>query len=157
MARRLSPAALGRWSARRPWLAIGCWLGFVVLAVALLAATGSKSLTAGATGESKRAEQMILQHQTRPDQYERAYLHSDSLRVGTAAFRAATAKVRARMTEDVGPATVSYSQDGHSVLVSARLRRPFRTGELRTAVAAAGTSSISATLDDNSRDGNSDL
>jgi RND superfamily putative drug exporter len=157
MTRHLSPAALGRWSARRPWLAIGCWLGFVVLAVALLAVTGSKSLTTGATGESKRAEQIMLQHQTRPGQSEYAYLHSDSLRVGAAAFRAATSKVRARMENAVGPATVSYAKDGHSALVAARLGRPFPTDELRASVAAAGTGTISATLDDNSRNGNSDL
>ena len=153
----LSPAALGRWSARRPWLAIGAWLGFVVLAVALLAVTGSKSLDTGATGESKRAEQIMLQHQTRPGQSEYAYLHSDSLRVGAATFRAATAKVRARMENAVGPASVSYSKDGHSALVAARLGRPFPTDELRAAVAAASTGRISATLDDDSRDGNSDL
>ena len=157
MTRHLSPAALGRWSARRPRLAIGSWLGFVVLAVALLSVTGSKSLNTGSTGESKRAEQIMLQHQTRPDQYEYAYLHSDSLRVGAAAFHAATAKVRAEMKDAVGPATVSYSRDGHSALVSARLGRPFSTDQLRAAIAEAGTGTISATLDDNSRNGNSDL
>ena len=157
MTRYLSPAALGRWSARRPWLAIGCWVGFVVLAVALLAVTGSKSLSTGATGESKRAEQIMLQHQTRPGQSEYAYLHSDSLRVGAPAFRTAIAKVSTAIKDAVGPVGVSYSRDGHSALVSAPLGRPFQTDALRAAVAAAGTGQVSATLDDNSRDGNSDL
>ena len=157
MTRHLSPASIGRWSARRPWVAIGGWLGFVVLAVALLAITGSKSLDGSSTGESKRAEQIMLQHQPRPGQSEYAYLHSDSLRVDAAAFRSATAKVRTQMEDAVGPATVSYSQDGHSALVAARLGRPFSTDALRASVAAAGTGTINATLDDNSRNGNSDL
>ena len=58
--RPLSPAAIGRWSARHPWLAIALWLGFVVACVAALAVTGSKQLHSGATGESARAENMQM-------------------------------------------------------------------------------------------------
>jgi uncharacterized membrane protein YdfJ with MMPL/SSD domain len=53
---RLSPTGIGRWSARRPWLAIAVWLAFVVLAVAALGLTGSKSLGGGVTGEAARAQ-----------------------------------------------------------------------------------------------------
>ena len=42
------------WSIRRPWLAIGIWLGFVVFAVALGGLTGTKTLSNGAVGESAR-------------------------------------------------------------------------------------------------------
>jgi hypothetical protein len=59
MRRRLSAAAIGRWSARRPWLAIAPWLGFVVACVAGFAVTRSKQLRSGATGESARAEHMM--------------------------------------------------------------------------------------------------
>src|SRR5262249_6274070 len=101
---RLSPAAIGRWSARRPWLAIALWLGFVVACVAALAVTGSKQLRSGATGESARAENMMAAHQAYPpgQQLEYAYLHSSSLRAGDPAFRAAIAKVRASMERALG-------------------------------------------------------
>jgi RND superfamily putative drug exporter len=70
MRTRLSPTSIGRWSARRPWLAIGVWMVFVVLAVGALALTGSKGLQSGTTGESARAENMLKLHQARPAQYE---------------------------------------------------------------------------------------
>src|SRR5215831_8710469 len=100
MRRRLSPDALGRWSARRPWLAIALWLGFVVACVAALAVTGSKQLQSGATGESARAESMMRAHQAPPPgvQLEYAYLHSDGLHAADPVFRTAVAKVRASMT-----------------------------------------------------------
>ena len=86
--RIITPSGIGRWSARRPWRAISVWLAFVVLAVAALAATGSKSLQSGVTGESARAESMLTVHQARPAQYEFAYVHSSSLRIeGTRRFR----------------------------------------------------------------------
>ena len=66
----LSPTSIGRWSAQRPWLAIAAWLAFVVLAVAALGLTGSKSLQGGVTGESARAETVLSGHNARPAQYE---------------------------------------------------------------------------------------
>src|SRR5262249_17478423 len=101
MRRRLSPAAIGHWSARRPWLAIALWLGFVVGSAAALAVTGSKQLQSGATGESARAENMMNSHQVSPPgaQVEYAYLHSETLRAGESAFRAAVAKVRTSMSQ----------------------------------------------------------
>ena len=54
-----SVAAVGSWSASRPWRAIALWLGFVVLALALGAATGTESLESGATGESQRGYDLI--------------------------------------------------------------------------------------------------
>ena len=66
---RLSPTSIGRWSARRPWLAVATWLTFVVLAVAALGLTGSKSLRSGVTGEAARAENMLQVHQAQPAQY----------------------------------------------------------------------------------------
>src|SRR5262249_25842562 len=104
MRRRLSPAAIGRWSARRPWLAIALWLGLVVACVAALAVTGSKQLRSGATGESARAESMMTAHQAFPPgwQPEYAYLHSAALRAGDPAFRAAITRVRATMERALG-------------------------------------------------------
>jgi uncharacterized membrane protein YdfJ with MMPL/SSD domain len=48
-------AALGRWSSGHPWLAIAAWIGFVVIALAAGAATGTRSLVNGSVGESAAA------------------------------------------------------------------------------------------------------
>src|SRR5262249_41265216 len=180
MRRRLSPAAIGHWSARRPWLAIALWLGFVVACVAALAVTGSKQLQGGATGESARAERMMESHQVSPPgaQLEYAYLHSDTLRAGDSAFRAAIARVRTSMSEALvgrppGPApagrapkgrqsgdevTTRVSADGHSVLVAAPPNQGFSTSALAAAVSSDGNAQVSAVLDDNTAGtGNSDL
>ena len=50
MLKRVSPTAIGRWSTRRPVLAIAAWLAFVGFAVFSLALTGSKPLENGAVG-----------------------------------------------------------------------------------------------------------
>ena len=128
----LSPARIGRWSARRPWLAIGLWLAFVVLAVGTFALTGSKSLQSGVTGEAARAESMLTQHRAQPAQDEFAYLRSDTLRAGDPAFRAAIARVEASMEGALGGhITTSYSARGHSALISGVAGRPFSTDALR--------------------------
>src|SRR6516164_11263848 len=114
----LSPARIGRWSARRPWLAIGLWLAFVVLAVGALALTGSKSLRSGVTGEAARAESVLNAHNAGPAQDEFAYLHSGSLRAGDRSFRAAIAEVEASMERALGSrVATSVSAGGHSALV----------------------------------------
>ena len=156
---RLSPTSIGRWSARRPWLAIALWLAFVVLAVAALGLTGSKSLQGGVTGEAARAENMLNAHNASPAQYEFAYIHSDSLRAGDPGFRAAIAKVAASMERALGrDVTTTISSSGHSALVSGAVGRPFSTDALRAQVAAAGAAHVTAVLDDNSGgNGNGDL
>jgi uncharacterized membrane protein YdfJ with MMPL/SSD domain len=63
MLRHLSPTSVGRWSARRPWLAIAVWLAFVTAAVGALAVTGSARLQNGAVGESARGYAMMDAHQ----------------------------------------------------------------------------------------------
>ena len=155
----LSPTSIGRWSAQRPWLAIAAWLAFVVLAVAALGLTGSKSLQGGVTGESARAETVLSGHNARPAQYEFAYLHSGSLRTGDPGFRATIAKVAGSMERALGShVTTSMSAGGHSALVSGRIGSPFSTDALRAAVASAGSPRIIAVLDDNSSgNGNNDL
>jgi RND superfamily putative drug exporter len=166
MKRLLSPAAIGRWSARRPWLAIALWLCFVVACVAALAATGSKQLQGGATGESARAESMMRAHQAFPpgNQPEYAYLHSDSLHASDPAFRAAIARVRASMERTLGDAglgdgvTTRISADGHSALIAAPVHQGFSTNALAAAISSDGNARVSAVLDDNSADtGSSDL
>src|SRR6516162_6024732 len=157
MKRRLSPAAIGRWSARRPWLAIALWLGFVVACVAALAVTGSKQLQSGATGESARAENTMNAHQVFPPgpELEYAYLHSSSLRAGAPTFRSAIAKVRTSLERALGgggrtpgpaPAgrapngrplgggvTTRIADGGHSVLVGVPVNQQFSTDALAAA------------------------
>ena len=156
---RLSPTTIGRWSARRPWLAIALWLAFVVLAVAALGLTGSKSLQGGVTGEAARAENMLTAHKSRPVQYEFAYVHSDTLRAGDPTFRAAITKVAGSMQRALGGhVTMSLSAGGHSALVRGPIGRDFSTDSLRAAVSSSGGRQITAVLDDNgSGSGNNDL
>jgi uncharacterized membrane protein YdfJ with MMPL/SSD domain len=156
---RLSPTSIGRWSARRPWRAIAVWVAFVVLAVAALGVTGSKSLQGGVTGEAARAETMLNAHNAQPAQHEFAYIHSGTLRADDPTFRAVIAKVAAAMHRALGSrVTTSVSAGGHSALVSGRIGPPFSTDALRAAVAAAGNRQITSVLDDNSSgSGNNDL
>ena len=145
----LTPAGFGRWSARRPWLAIGAWLVFVVLAVAVLTLTGSNQLQSGATGESARAEGLLAQHRLSPAQSVFVYLHSDLLRVGDPRFRAAVARFAAGMHWALGgPVNTSVSAGGHSVLVGGTVTGPSSSAGLGAAVEAARRVGITAVLDD---------
>ena len=98
MIKRLSPTAIGRWSARRPVLAIAAWLTFVLVAVLALSLTGSKPLDNGAVGESARGYALMDSHRLGLPGYEYAYLHSDSLDVTAPAFHAAIGQVATRMS-----------------------------------------------------------
>jgi len=138
MLKRFSPTAIGRWSTRRPVLAIAAWLAFVVLAVFSLALTGSKPLENGAVGESARGYAMMDSHQLGLPAYEYAYLHSDSLTTGSPAFQDAGRQVAARMHETVGgPAHVAVAGDHHADLVTAQMNGP-SPGGLAASVAAIG-------------------
>jgi putative drug exporter of the RND superfamily len=82
MFRRFSPSSVGRWSARRPWLAIAAWLSFVVLALLALSVTGSKQLQNGAVGEAARGDAVLNSSGLGFPPLEYAYLHSESTTVG---------------------------------------------------------------------------
>jgi RND superfamily putative drug exporter len=147
MTTHLSPAALGRWSARHPWLAVACWLAFVMAALGLLVLTGSKSLSNGTTGESGRAEAMFRQVGARPDQTQFVYLHSDTLHATDPAFHSAIARVASRVSGTLGSrTTLSYAAGGHSALVSAPIQRPFDDNVLRAGVTSAVPQQVSATV-----------
>ena len=118
-------AGIGRWSASHPWRAIALWLGFVAVAIAALALTGSKTLDSNGTGESQRGYAMLNSggrygRDSWPAQWDYAYLRSSSLRTNDPAFRAAIADVKNRMqttlNTDVG---VRVDDQGHAVLLSA--------------------------------------
>jgi RND superfamily putative drug exporter len=151
MRTRITPSGIGRWSARRPSLAIGAWLAFVVLALAALAVTGSKTLQNGVTGEAARAESMLQSHQAQLPEYEYAYLHSDSLRADDPTFRAAVRSVTTSMAGALGiRVSANVASSGQSVLLAGPISRPFSTDALRAQVSAAGHAGVSAVLDDNS-------
>jgi RND superfamily putative drug exporter len=124
-----SVTSVGRWSTRHPWRAIGAWLTFVAVAVALGIATGTESLENGAVGESARGYSMLDAKQLWPAPREIAYLHSDTLRANQPAFRAAIDDVVRRLgTEDVQVTSPSspgggrlVAHGGHSALVVATL------------------------------------
>ncbi len=140
MIKRFSPSAIGRWSTRRPVLAITAWLTFVALAVLALSLTGSKPLGDGAVGESARGYALMDSHGLGLPAYEYAYLHSDSLTAPAPAFRAATAAAAARMTAATGTKSqLAVSRNGHAVLVSAVIAKSsFDEPRLEDAVAAVG-------------------
>ena len=126
MIKRFSPTAIGRWSTRRPVLAIAAWLSFVIAAVIALSLTGSKPLDNGAVGESARGYALMDAHRLglAPDEY--VYLHSDSLTAGSPAFRTAIDAVDRAMRAAIGSGVnVSVASDQHSALVSATVTRPF--------------------------------
>jgi uncharacterized membrane protein YdfJ with MMPL/SSD domain len=125
MIRHLSPAGLGRWSARRPWLAVGLWLAFVVAAVFALSVTGTRQHQDGAVGESARGNAAMNPHLVgfAPEAY--GYLHSPSLRVDAPAFRSAIRDVAAR---------AGSAESRLWVAVTERvLRRPLLAAVLATA------------------------
>ena len=161
MIKRFSPTAVGRWSTRRPWLAIAAWLTFVVIAVIALAATGSKPLQSGAVGQSARGDALMNSHQINLPWNEYAYLHSPSLSYDAPAFRAATARVMVSMQHAVGSRpTVAASRDGHSVLVTAAVDTPtFDPAALNSAVTKAGDTNadVHAVLADPSTNAGKDL
>jgi RND superfamily putative drug exporter len=127
MRTRLAPAAIGRWSARRPWLAIGVWLAFVASTVVVLQATGTKTLQNGAVGDSARGYTMLEKNHVRGiPEFDYAYLHSASSPVDAPAFRSAIADVSKRMRAALDtPVTVRFSASGHSALLTARATQEF--------------------------------
>ena len=110
--------ALGRWSSRHPWCAIAAWIGFVAIALAAGALTGSRSLANGSVGESATGYDLMTAHGVWPPQVEFGYVHSGSLRANEPTFRSAVADVEARMQAAfTGETRVRISADRHSAIV----------------------------------------
>jgi uncharacterized membrane protein YdfJ with MMPL/SSD domain len=143
-----SVAAIGRWSMRRPWLAIAAWLAFVVAALAALALTGTESLENGAVGESARGYSILNDHPGAwPPAREYAHLHSDSLRTGDARFRAAVADVAGRMRSGLGgDVSTAVSPDRRSALVGGAVRMPVAIDAFRASVLAAAAAHPGVTI-----------
>src|SRR5207253_5378347 len=127
-------------STRRPWRAIVAWLAFVVIALAAMVATGTKSLQNGAVGESDRGYALMNEHQAWGPTREYGYLHSGKLRASDPAFRAATADVAARMSKALeNRVDIRISRDRRSALVVGQVTHwPVSIDELRASALAAG-------------------
>ena len=126
-------ARMGRWSARHRKTAIFGWLAFVVAAVVLGGALGTKQLTDNETlpGESGRAARMLDDGFEQPAG-ETVLVQSRKLTADSPAFRAAVADVVRRVSA-VGVVTNvqspyaagnrgQISADGHSATVSLDIR-----------------------------------
>ena len=126
-------ARMGRWSARHRKTAIFGWLAFVVAAVVLGGALGTKQLTDDETlpGESGRAARMLDDGFEQPAG-ETVLVQSRKLTADSPAFRAAVADVVRRVTSlgvvtnvqspyDAGNRG-QISADGHSATVSLDIR-----------------------------------
>ena len=137
MRHRLSPAAIGRWSASHPSRAVAVWVVFVVAAVAALALTGSKQLDNGGAGDSARADALLNRHQVGLSQQEYGYLHSEALTVAAPEFHTAIDAVAGRMRSALGTSvTIHVARDRHAALVSGEIRRSFSTAALEASLAA---------------------
>ena len=160
-------AAIGRWSSRHPWLAIAAWVGFVALALAGAAGTGTRSLWNGSVGESARGYDLMNAHGVWPPSVEYGYVHSAALRANEPAFRSAVADVEARMRAGFGGKTeVRVSADGHSAIVVATPTIPFSIRSVRASVLEAAPAHPQVTIgeagafsasDARDRAGNQDL
>lgn len=71
-----SLTAVGRWSVRHPWRAVGAWLVFVIASVAVGSAVGTKTLSNGAVGESARGDAIIAHERLQPPLHGLAYIHA---------------------------------------------------------------------------------
>ena len=160
MIKRFSPTAIGRWSTRRPVLAIAAWMTFVVAAVLSLSLTGSKPLENGAVGQSARGYALMDSRRLGLAPNEYVYLHSDSLKTGSPAFRTATDAIDRAMRTAIGSGVrVASARDQHSVLVSATVTRPFDEAVVDAAVASVTKShtGVSAMVVDPTSGGGNDL
>src|SRR5215472_8665662 len=76
---RMSPGRIGRWSARRPWLALTIWVAFVFGFVATGAATGTSILSNGSVGQSARGYDVMTRQGLPGPSREYADVHSGTL------------------------------------------------------------------------------
>ena len=146
-------ARIGGWSARHKKSVLVGWLVFVVLAVVIGGAVGTKSLTQadGYTGQSGKAEQALAKSFPTPA-HEETLIHSSKLTVNDPAFQAAIADVRQRVAAipvvthltaatDTGAAGL-VSKDRHSALVQFDIKGKIdsagdRIGPVNAAIRAA--------------------
>ena len=89
----------GRWSARHPWTAISLWVAFVVAAVVIGGAVGTKQLTEAesASGESGVAARTLDKAGFKLQPGEQVLVQSKTLTAADPAFRAVVGDVVKRL------------------------------------------------------------
>jgi uncharacterized membrane protein YdfJ with MMPL/SSD domain len=143
-------ARAGRWSAQHRRAAILGWLAFVVAAVALGSAIGTKHIAQdnNGTGESGRAQQ-VLHTQFPQPAGEQVLIQSKTLTVADGRFRAAIEDVAGRLSElgTVQNVRSPFSQgnrgeisrDGHSALVAFQIKGKSTDADKRVGPSLAAT------------------
>jgi uncharacterized membrane protein YdfJ with MMPL/SSD domain len=135
--RRAPLAAVGRWSARHPWQAIGAWAAFVLVCVAIGTVTGTRTLSNGAVGESAHGYAIMDSEGLWGPPRELAYIRDPGTSPAGPALRSAVRDVRRRFTAIGLEPIEQASSDGRSAIVVASLDRPIAVTRIRAAVAAA--------------------
>jgi uncharacterized membrane protein YdfJ with MMPL/SSD domain len=143
-------ARAGRWSSQHRKAAILGWLAFVVVAVVLGAAVGTKHIPQdnNGVGESGRAQQVLHDQFPQPAN-EQVLVQSDRLTVRDPAFRAAITDVTGRLSalrtvENVRSPLAAgnrgeISSDGHSVLVGFQITGKASDADKRVEASLAAT------------------
>jgi len=147
------PAArAGKWSARHRRTAIGGWLGFVVVAIVLGGALGTKHIAQdnNGVGESGRAQQVLHDKFPQPAG-EQVLVQSPTLTIHDPAFQAGVRDVVARLSRVsavqnvrsplIAPNGGEISSDAHSVLVGFEIRGKSSDADKRVAGPLAATAS----------------
>src|SRR5436305_3817914 len=118
---------IGTWSARNPWKAIAAWVAFVLAAVVIGGAVGTRELkpSESGAGDSGTASQILDRSGFGTNPTEQVIVSSPKLTAGDPQFRAVVGDVITRLrgtanvTEIRSPyAQQTISRDGHSALVS---------------------------------------
>ena len=143
-------ARAGRWSAQHRRAAILGWLAFVVVAVVLGGAVGTKHIPQdnNGVGESGRAQQLLHDEFPQPAN-EQVLVQSSRLTVRDPAFRAAIQDVTNRLStvstvenirSPLRPANRGeVSPDGHSVLVGFQITGKATNADKRVGASLAAT------------------
>ena len=115
-------ARMGRWSARRPRIAILGWLAFVAASVAIGVTLGTTQLDPdeNAVGESKRAHELLAAGGFADTAGESILVTSDAHAAGDPQFRAVLADVARAVSARAGVSAVQpplVSEDGRAALI----------------------------------------
>ena len=136
--------SIGGWSIRKPRIAVAAWITFVVAAVALGVATGTKTLDNGAVGESARGYAIMNKHGLWGPGRELAYIHARRTPVPATAIR----DIERRFTALGLKPDSAVSADRHSAVVSAELDRSVAIARIRNAVGAAARAHPALTIEE---------
>ncbi len=118
---------MGRWSGTHPWKAILGWVAFVVIAVAIGTAVGTKTIKTSdqGVGESGRAAAAIDRAFDDPPAGEMVFIQSRSGRLTNADLATVARDAKGRLTAIAAVTNIQQprrSQDGRSALITFDIR-----------------------------------